>query len=74
MRDQIVDEIEAFLVRTEMPPATFGRRVMSDPNFVFELRNGIRQELRTSTVDKLRVFMASYRPKRAGNESRAVAA
>jgi len=72
-RDQIAADIEAFLKRTGMPPATFGRRAMSDPMFVFELRGG-KRDMRSRTVDKLRAFMKSYRPKRcAGNESRAAA-
>tara|TARA_R110000868_G_scaffold290385_1_gene550575 strand:+ start:442 stop:666 length:225 start_codon:yes stop_codon:yes gene_type:complete len=71
-RDQIAADIEAFIERTGMPPATFGRRAMSDPMFVFELRGG-KRDMRSRTVDKLRAFMASYRPPRGGNESRAAA-
>ena len=71
-RDQIAADIEAFLKRTGMPPATFGRRAMSDPMFVLELRGG-KRDMRSRTVDKLRAFMKSYRPKCAVNESRTAA-
>ncbi|NCP10552.1 MAG: hypothetical protein GW859_01115 [Sphingomonadales bacterium] len=33
-------QIEQFLRQTGMPPTVFGRRVMRDPRFVFDLRNG----------------------------------
>ena len=33
-------EIDRFLRRTGMPPATFGRAAINDPRFVFDLRRG----------------------------------
>jgi hypothetical protein len=54
-----------------MPAATFGRNALNDPTFVFEVRDG--RDIKSRTIDTLRDYMASYRPKRVGNESRAAA-
>jgi hypothetical protein len=32
--------IEQYLKRSAMPPTRFGRQVVHDPRFVFDLRNG----------------------------------
>jgi hypothetical protein len=38
-----------------MPAARFGREVMKDPRFVFDLRNG--REPRPRTVDRVRSYL-----------------
>jgi hypothetical protein len=43
--------VEKFLKEREIPAARFGREVMGDPRFVFDLRNG--REPRHSTVRKV---------------------
>lgn len=54
----LADEIEAFLSRHEMSPVTFGRKAMRDPHFVRDLRAG--RDLKMSTVEKVRGFMAQF--------------
>lgn len=74
LRDQIAAEIEAFLDKTGMPAATFGRNALNDPTFVFEVREG--RDIKSRTIDTIREYMADYRPKRAnqaGNGHRAAA-
>ena len=69
LRDQIADEIERFLERTGMPPATFGRKAMKDPTFVYCVRDG--RDLKAGTIDRVREFMAEYRlpaQRRSGND------
>ena len=67
LRDQVAEEIEAFLIKTGMPAATFGRNALADPAFVFDMREG--RDMKSSTIDKLREYMADYRPsqRKAGN-------
>ena len=48
-------EVEKFLRSTEVAPARFGREVMGDPRFVFDLRNG--REPRERTVKRVRAFL-----------------
>lgn len=73
-RDQILAEIEAFLVRHDMSAGTFGIKCMRNPSFVYRLRNG--QGILDSSIDKVRAFMADYdRPlaRRRRVESRSAA-
>lgn len=53
--DPILTEVEAFLKRSGMPPTVFGKVILTDPNFVFDLRLG--REVRRSTRDKVREFL-----------------
>jgi len=48
-------EVEKFLRSTDVAPTRFGRDVMGDPRFVFDLRNG--REPRESTVKRVRSFL-----------------
>lgn len=48
-------QINRFLRDNDMPPTRFGRDAVSDPRFVFDLRNG--REPRPSTVAKVKNFM-----------------
>jgi hypothetical protein len=52
-------EIDSYLSKTGLTPTAFGEKAASDPNFVFELRNG--REPRRSTIAKVRTFMANRR-------------
>lgn len=52
-------EIEEFLSKTETPPTSFGREVLGDPNFVFELREGRSPHI--GTIDRVRAFIAERR-------------
>jgi hypothetical protein len=51
----LLREIENFLRMSDVPPARFGRQVMGDPRFVFDLRNG--REPRPRTVARIRRFL-----------------
>lgn len=53
----MLKEIDAFLRRTGMPPATLGRAALGDPRLVFDLRKG--RNLRLSTVKKIREFISA---------------
>jgi AMP nucleosidase len=47
--DELKNRIEDFLVSTGMSPTVFGRESLKDPNFVFDLRSGLRSpSLRTA--------------------------
>ena len=47
--------IERFMIRRRVRPATFGRRAMGDPKFVFQLRAGRDPMMRT--VQRVLAFM-----------------
>ena len=51
----LLREVEHFLRNSNIPPARFGRDVMGDPRFVFDLRNG--REPRPATVARIRQFL-----------------
>lgn len=59
----LLEEVEAFLHRTGMPPSVFGLRALNDASFVRRLRGGL--DVRLSTVERLRRFMADYREEQA---------
>lgn len=52
----LLREIESHLRRHETTAARFGRDVVRDPRFVFDLRNG--REPRPITEARVRAFMA----------------
>lgn len=52
--------ISAFLSEHSMSPVTFGRGALNDPHFVAQFRAGRR--VWPETEEKVRRFMASYRP------------
>jgi hypothetical protein len=56
--DQLLVEIEAFLVTSGMSPTMFGIQAMSDGTFFKRLKSGGSVTL--TTADRLRDFMASY--------------
>lgn len=51
----LLREVEKYLNVNEMSPARFGRDVMGDPRFVFDLRNG--REPRARTVRRVRTYL-----------------
>lgn len=55
----LLREVENFLRATKVPPARFGREVMRDPRFVFDLRNG--REPRPRTIERIRQFLEDAR-------------
>ena len=48
-------EIEKFLRSSNVAPTRFGRDVVGDPRFVFDLRRG--REPRAGTVEKVRAYL-----------------
>lgn len=51
----LLREVEKFLRRNDTSPARFGRDVMGDPRFVFDLRNG--RDPRPGTVKKVIAYL-----------------
>jgi hypothetical protein len=51
----LLREVENFLRRREVAPTRFGRDVVGDPRFVFDLRNG--REPRPQTVERVRAYL-----------------
>jgi homoserine dehydrogenase len=55
-------EIETYIEQSGLPATDFGKHSMSDPNFVFLLRQG--RDIRTGTLDKVRRWMQDNPPAR----------
>jgi hypothetical protein len=51
----LLREVEKFLRRSDTAPTRFGRDVVGDPRFVFDLRNG--RDPRPSTVARVRAYL-----------------
>ena len=51
----LLREVEKFLNRSQTAPTRFGRDVVGDPRFVFDLRRG--REPRQTTVERVRAFL-----------------
>lgn len=51
----LLSEVERFLRRSQTAPTRFGREVVGDPRFVFDLRRG--REPRQRTVSRVRQFL-----------------
>lgn len=60
----LLTEIEAFCHRNAMAETAFGLRALNDKGFVRELRNG--RDLKLSTVEKVRAWMAAHEGKSNG--------
>lgn len=52
----LLREVEKYLSASEISAARFGREVMRDPRFVFDLRKG--REPRLGTVNRVRAYLA----------------
>lgn len=51
----LLREVEKFLRRSEIAPTRFGRDVVGDPRFVFDLRNG--RDPRPQTIARVRAYL-----------------
>ncbi len=51
----LLRDVEKFLRASQVSAARFGRDVMRDPRFVFDLRKG--REPRGATVSKVRAYL-----------------
>jgi len=51
----LLREVERFLRQSDVAPTRFGREVVGDPRFVFDLRNG--RDPRPQTVAKVRAYL-----------------
>ena len=51
----LLREVEKYLSRNDTAPTRFGREVVGDPRFVFDLRKG--RDPRPSTVQRVRAFL-----------------
>ncbi|MDX2028217.1 MAG: AMP nucleosidase [Alphaproteobacteria bacterium] len=59
---ELKEKIEQFLETSEMSPTVFGRKVLKDPNFVFDLRSGKRSPS-IRTVEKIYAFIKAQNGK-----------
>ena len=51
----LLREVEKFLRRSDVAPTRFGRDVVGDPRFVFDLRNG--RSPRPKTIARVRAYL-----------------
>jgi len=51
----LLREVEKFLRQSDVAPTRFGREVVGDPRFVFDLRNG--RHPRPNTVARVRAYL-----------------
>lgn len=51
----LLRKVELYLQSSDVAPTRFGREVMKDPRFVFDLRNG--RDPRPSTVARVVAFL-----------------
>jgi len=51
----LLREVEKYLRQSELAPTRFGREVLRDPRFVFDLRNG--RDPRPRTVARVRAYL-----------------
>ncbi|RIJ15984.1 hypothetical protein D1227_06265 [Henriciella mobilis] len=51
----ILSRIEAHLAASGQTPTAFGVAALSDPNFVFDLRDG--RDLRRDTVKRIEIYL-----------------
>jgi hypothetical protein len=58
----LLHHVELFLRRTRTPPARFGRDAVSDPRFVFQLREG--RKPRPRTVERVLTFIEQNQEQR----------
>lgn len=58
----LLHRVEKYLRSTRTPPTRFGRDVLGDSRFVFDLRSG--RQPRPATVEKVRIFLEARAPAR----------
>lgn len=61
--EQFLADVEAFLTRTSMSAAAFGKDALNDPSFVLDLRRGRKPGL--GSVDKVHEFIRVHAQSRA---------
>lgn len=54
-REILIDKIESYLKTSDTTPTVFGRLVMNDGNFVFQLRDG--RDIRSRTAQRVSDFI-----------------
>jgi len=59
-REQLLKDILAFLERTGMSPTSLGQEALNDRGFMTRLQSGT--DIRLGTVDRVRKFMADWKP------------
>jgi hypothetical protein len=60
--DDLLSNIERFRAAHNLTERQFGKLVLNDHHFVDQLRQG--RDLRMSTVERVRSFMANYSPEK----------
>ena len=60
--DGLLSEIDAFLEAHGVAETRFGRDSVNDARLIADLREG--RELRRATIERVRLFMLTYRPER----------
>jgi len=55
----LLRDVERFLKAGKLSAARFGREVMGDPRFVFDLRRG--REPKPQTVEKVKAYLESVK-------------
>lgn len=58
---QLLEQIEAFLVKAQMAPSKFGRDAIGDAALVFQLREN-KRSLSLRTAEKVMQFMSDWTP------------
>lgn len=56
--DMLLHRVEKYLRATRTPPTRFGREVLGDSRFVFDLRSG--REPRPTTVERVSSFLDDH--------------
>lgn len=71
-REQLLKEIDAFLAKHGMSATRFGTLAANDTALVSKMKNG--RSVRVDMFDRLRRFMAAYRPPKDGKPRPSTAA
>lgn len=66
--DEFLEQIEAFLLRTDLSATSFGREALRDPSFVGDLRKGRSPNLKV--VHRVMEFMRDWDTAAAATVSR----
>lgn len=64
---ELLEEVEAFLLRSGMTPTMFGKTVASDPNLVRTLREGRRPNV--DLAEKCQEFIATHEKLSSNSET-----
>ena len=59
----LLRRVEKYLKRSAIPPSRFGRHVLGDPRFVFDLRKG--REPRPATAARVHAWIDGREARRA---------